>query len=260
MWVYEPKALPAGGPETEPTETVLLPAVIADEAEVSDAEHVLETAPIDSVAPQKPTPAAASKTSERKAFPAADCALLAGAFLLGSAAAGILCALCDAQHLEWMSYYLEQWPQLFAVTGTRSAAALFAVQYFTLLAAATVLLVLGFSAFGPTLIFLFVMLYGVGNGLLTLQLLPGTSWSKKALVFVLTALPASAASVCLCLLGAAALRVSGQLRAYSFWPGRVGIDRPRAVVLFRQYLLTLVLLLPLCGAATGLACLESRLL
>ena len=185
--------------------------------------------------------------------------MLAAAFLAGSAAAGVLYALCNAPQLEWLRAYLQSWLALFSASGTHAAAAIFTAEYIALLAAATCLFLLGFSAFGPVLIVLFMMLYGAGNGILTVQLFSGTSLGGKALLLLLTAVPASAAAACLCLLGAAALRVSGRIRAYSFRTVHPGAERPGAAVLFRQYLLTLVLFLPLCGAAAGLACLESRL-
>lgn len=196
----------------------------------------------------------------RRNFSGTDCWALAAAFLFGSAGAGVITALCGQQKLEWLNYYLRMWLEMFSVAGARSAMVLFAADYLTLIFTATLLMLFGFSAFGPVLVFLFTMLYGAGNGLLISQLFTGTGWKEKVLVFVLTAVPSAAASACLCILGAAALRVSGRIRAYSFLHGGTSaLCQPASGVLLRQYLFTLVILLPLCGTTVGFACLESRL-
>ncbi len=247
MWIYD---------QSTP-ESALIPAAlpeVSDRLEISDA-HEAEPAP----EMHSEEPCAVPHAQNRRVS-STDCWTLAAAFLLGSAAAGVLRALCDGPNSEWLRYYVQQWLQVFSVSDMHPAASLFAVEYLTLLGAATVLMLLGFSAFGPVLIFLFTMLYGVGNGLLFSQLFAGTSWNAKLLVIILTLFPSAAASACLCLLGAAALRVSGRIRTYSFLSGMPVPCRPSAGVLMKQYLLTIVLLLPLCGAAAGFACIESRLL
>lgn len=73
----------------------------------------------------------------------------------------------------------------FSASGTHAAAAIFTAEYITLLAAATCLFLLGFSAFGPVLIVLFMMLYGAGNGILTVQLFPGQALAEKLCSFCL---------------------------------------------------------------------------
>lgn len=188
-----------------------------------------------------------------------DLWLLAVAVLSGTAAAGVIRALCSGFQLEWLNAYLNIWLNCFTDSGTHTAA-LFAAEYFTLATAATVLLLSGFSAFGPALISLFLMLYGTGDGLLMLHLLNGTSWKEKLLVILFTALPSSIAESCLCILSASALRVSEKLREYSFRRSIPAKSRPDTSILIRQYLLTLALFVPLCGAACGMACIESRLL
>lgn len=194
-------------------------------------------------------------------FSSIDCWLLAGAFLMGTAAAGVLCALCDIRQLPWAQYYLQMWRALFAVSDAHPAAVLFVTEYLTLLVAATVLLLLGFSAFGPALIVLAAMLYGTGNGLLVVQLFSGTSPVMHTFFTVLTMLPSAAATASLCLLGCASLRVSGNIRSYALHAAHAPAGvRAGAAMLLRQYLLTLVLLVPLCGTAVGLACLEGRVL
>ena len=247
MWIYEPDAPLANHTAPDAAERLLLPVPACDantfENEAPQEAPGTVQPEVHATAPAAPVPA---RRGAAQAFP-------------GSAAAGVLYALCNAPQLEWLRAYLQSWLALFSASGTHAAAAIFTAEYITLLAAATCLFLLGFSAFGPVLIVLFMMLYGAGNGILTVQLFSGTSLGGKALLLLLTAVPASAAAACLCLLGAAALRVSGRIRAYSFRTVHPGAERPGAAVLFRQYLLTLVLFLPLCGAAAGLACLESRL-
>ena len=254
MWIYEPDAPLANHTAPDAAERSLLPVPACD------ANTFENEAPQEAPGTVQPEVHAAPVPARRgaaQAFPGSG--MLAAAFLAGSAAAGVLYALCNAPQLEWLRAYLQSWLALFSASGTHAAAAIFTAEYITLLAAATCLFLLGFSAFGPVLIVLFMMLYWAGNGILTVQLFSGTSLGGKALLLLLTAVPASAAAACLCLLGAAALRVSGRIRAYSFRTVHPGAERPGAAVLFRQYLLTLVLFLPLCGAAAGLTCLESRL-
>ncbi len=57
------------------------------------------------------------------------------------------------------------------------------------------------------------------------------------------------------------LRFAGQqpIHAYSFRKHPGGQARPGVQALLGQYLLTMVVLLPLCGAAAGLSYLGSRL-
>ncbi len=204
---------------------------------------------------------AASPTARSDLLSSMDCWLLAGAFLVGTAAAGVLCALCDIRHLPWAQYYLQMWRALFAVSDTHPAAVLFVTEYLTLLVAATVLLLLGFSVFGPSLIVLAAMLYGTGNGLLVVQLFSGTSPAMRTFFAVLTMLPSAAATASLCVLGCVSLRVSGNIRSYVLHAAHAPAGvRAGAAMLLRQYLLTLVLLVPLCGTAVGLACLEGRVL
>ena len=144
-----------------------------------------------------------------------DCCLLAAAFLLGTAAAGSLQAVCDASQQEMLRYFLQHWCALFSISATPSAAGLFCAEYAALAAAATLLLLLGLSAVGPVCIFLFTMLYGLGNGLLSAQLLAGAD-GKSILALLLLGIPAACAAGGLCMFGAAALQVSGHIRAYSF--------------------------------------------
>lgn len=133
--------------------------------------------------------------------------------LLGSMAAGVIEAMCAAQPLDWTAHYFQAWSKLFAATGPQATIDLFGIQYLTLVFAATVLLLLGFSALGPVLIFLFAMFYGLGSGMLTVQLFELQRNAGRLLVALL---PAAVAADGLCIFGANALRVSGQIRACSF--------------------------------------------
>ena len=187
-----------------------------------------------------------------------DCCLLAAAFLIGTAVAGSLRAVCDASQQEMLSYFLQCWCGLFSVSAPTSAAGLFCAEYAALAAAATLLLLLGLSAVGPVCIFLFTMLYGLGNGLLSAQLLAGAD-GKSILALLLLGIPAACAAGCLCMFGAAALQVSGRIRAYSFRK-TAGQACSGARELMGQYLLVIVVFLPLCGTATGLAYLSGKIL
>lgn len=187
-----------------------------------------------------------------------DCCLLAAAFLIGTAAAGSLQAVCDASQREMLRYFLQRWCGLFSASALPSAAGLFCTEYAALAAAATLLLLLGLSAVGPVCIFLFAMLYGLGNGLLSAQLLAGADW-KNILALVVLGIPAACAAGCLCMFGAAALQVSARIRAYSFRK-TAGQTCSGARELLGQYLLVVVAFLPLCGAAAGLAYLGGKIL
>ena len=261
MWVYQQSALPESALSDSGTNLPVL-------AESSPGEHL--DASITKTNEDTHAPSATIKTAEtprsdfsRKfsRFSPADCWMLAGAFLIGSAAAGALQAFSDANSTEWLRHYLTVWLGMFTVSEAHPPAMLFGVEYLTLLASATILLLLGFSAFGPVLIFLFTMLYGAGSGMLLCALFCSSGQSVRVLmVFILTAIPASIAAACLCILGTSALRVSSRIRTYSLGTGGAGDSRPRIKALWGQYLLTLAVFLPLCGAATGLAYLECSLI
>ena len=122
--------------------------------------------------PQKEIP-------RRKRFRASrDCILLAAAYLFGTLMAGILQALCDAEEMETLAYYLSCWRSAFAASSTPQAVGLFGTELAVVLGAAAVFLLLGLSAVGPLPIFLFAMLYGTGSGLLSAQLLTGLGGKK----------------------------------------------------------------------------------
>lgn len=250
MWVY-----PSDEVRTSPETTALLPQLPAESGTpkqpVPEPLNAGEAMP-DGVAQQP------ERLHRRMRHASRDCCLLAAAFLLGTAAAGALQAVCDASQQEMLSYFLQCWCGLFSVSAPTSAAGLFCAEYAALAAAATLLLLLGLSAVGPVCIFLFTMLYGLGNGLLSAQLLAGAD-GKSILALLLLGIPAACAAGCLCMFGASALQMSGRIRAYSFRK-TAGQACSGARELMGQYLLVIVVFLPLCGAATGLAYLGGKIL
>mgnify|MGYP000825748165 FL=1 len=177
--------------------------------------------------------------------------------------AGVLQALCDAEEMETLAYYLDCWRGVFAASSTAQAVGLFGAELAVVLGAAAVFLLLGLSAVGPLPIFLFAMLYGTGSGLLSAQLLNSLG-AKQLVLFLLTAsLPTALAAGALCLFGASALQVSSRIHAFSFGRGGKGngsLHSAGARLLVGQFALLAVCLCPLCGAATGLVCLANRLM
>lgn len=251
MWIYE---------QEKPEENLpLLPQTVS--LPVQKAESALPTVP--ETAPEPPTPVQ-QLPSKAPCIPAKrhatrDCWLLAAAFLLGCTAAGVLQAVCDARQAELLRYYLEAWQKLFAPGSMQGAVQLFGMEYFALGLVVSLFLVLGLSALGPVMIFGSMMLYGLGSGLLMVQLCTAGGWKTILLALLWTGLPAAVASGCLCFFGACALQVSSRIHAYSFRKHPGGQARPGVRALMGQYLLTMVVLLPLCGAAAGLSYLGSRL-
>lgn len=243
MWVYQ---------ETKTEENALIPMLPESEAvPVTEAERPAETLP------QK-------EATRRKPFQASrDCILLAAAYLFGTLMAGVLQALCDAEEMETLAYYLSCWRGVFAASSAPQAVGLFGAELAVVLGAAAVFLLLGLSAVGPLPIFLFAMLYGTGSGLLSAQLLAGLGGKQLALFFLTASLPTALAAGALCLFGASALQVSSRIHAFSFSRDGKGSSIPHtagAQLLVGQFALLTVCLCPLCGAATGLVCLANRLM
>ena len=256
MWVY---------PKTE-TQTIAKPIPTQAEAKT---ETILPVVPEPIIAPVTPPKApavnivpapVASPKRKHLSRPSRDCILLAAAYLLGSFAAGILQARCDAGEAEMLAYYLQCWQSLFAVQSVSQVAGLFAAELATVLGALTVLLLLGLSALGALPIYLFAMLYGAGMGLLSAQLLSGLGWKLLLLVVLFSGVPTALAAGVLCLFGASALRVSGRLHALSFGAAVNGRGAaPGARLLLGQFALACGAFLPLCGGATCLAYLANHL-
>lgn len=123
---------------------------------------------------------AVSESSPAEAFQASrDCILLAAAYLFGTLMAGVLQALCDAEEMETLAYYLDCWRGVFAASSAAQAVGLFGAELAVVLGAAAVFLLLGLSAVGPLPIFLFAMLYGTGSGLLSAQLLDSSGQNSS---------------------------------------------------------------------------------
>ena len=251
MWIYE---------QEKPEENLpLLPQTVS--LPVQKAEPALPTVPATALEPPTPVQQLPSKApcTPAKRHATRDCWLLAAAFLLGCTAAGALQAVCDARQAELLRYYLEAWQKLFAPGSMQGTVQLFGMEYLALGLVVSLFLVLGLSALGPVMIFGSMMLYGLGSGLLMVQLCTAGGWKTILPALLWTGLPAAAASGCLCFFGACALQVSSRIHAYSFRKHYSRQSRPGVQALLGQYLLTMVVLLPLCGAAAGLSYLGSRL-
>lgn len=262
MWVYPSasestviKDVPP--PETDHSAPPALPEKVrsdAAEAAAPEEDAALRAA----TASEAPKPPLAHPAEHRHSHASRDCVLLAGAYLFGTLLAGVLQALCDARETDMLSYYLTCWRELFSVTAPSHLTTLFGAELVTVAGALTVLFLLGLSALGPVLIFLFTMVYGAGSGLLSAQLLNGLSLPTLALFVLVSGLPSAAAAGALCMFGASALEVSGKIHAFTF--GRSGMTRGAgAQLLLGQYALIAVAFVPLCGAATALAYLAGQL-
>ena len=249
MWIYE---------QTKSEENFsLLPQTVG--LPVQTAESALPPVPAQAAEP------AEQLTQKEPCIPAKrhatqDCWLLAAAFLVGCTAAGVLQAVCDARQTELLQYYLEAWQRLFASGSMQGAVQLFGMEYLTLGLVVSLFLLLGLSALGPVMIFGNMMLYGLGSGLLMVQLCAAGGWKAILPALLWTGLPAAAASGCLCFFGACALQVSSRIHAFSFGRGDKGNHPAGARLLVGQFALLAVCLCPLCGAATGLVCLANRLM
>ena len=126
---------------------------------------------------------------------------------------------------------------------------LFRTELLTASGALTVLLLLGLSAIGSLPIFCFLILYGAGAGMLSFQLLTNLNWKALLVYSAASGLPTALAAGCLCLFGALALQVSGKIQRCSFG---TSLYSAGAWSLVGQFIRTLFLLLPICGAATGM--------
>lgn len=255
MWIYETSQSEEAMTIPEQTEIQTLPVELAAE---EPGTSVKETAPETAEQVVEHLPRRTSKSGKALPDASRDCWFLAAAFLFGSIAAGALQAVCDTRQTEILGYYLNAWRALFAGNDLQNVVRLFGIEYLTLGIVVSLFLLLGFSALGPLLIFGCMMFYGLGSGLLLTQLFQLSGWRTVLAVWLWTGIPAALAGGCLCLFGTTALQVSSRIRAYSFWNRSVGQTKPGVRVFLGQYLLTMALLLPLCGAAAGLSCLGNR--
>ena len=108
MWVYQ---------ETKTNAAALVPTLPEDTAGESVAEKEAMT-PASGRLTEMPT----QKAPRRKPFQASrDCILLAAAYLFGTLMAGVLQALCDAEEMETLAYYLDCWRGVFAASSAAQA-------------------------------------------------------------------------------------------------------------------------------------------
>ena len=246
MWVYQQPA------NTEPKPLAALPA---------PAKRAGESVPFQKGEAASPArPARASKpirTARGQEIPRA-CAALAAAYLFGTLLSGAALALCRAGEQAFFSAWMDSWASLFVLDEPGAVWTLFGAEYLTVAGGATILLLLGLSAFGPVMIYLFAMLFGLGVGAAGLQLLLSAGWQSALPGLLLGGAPAAAAVTALCLFGASALAVSSRLQQAAF--GRQAAPAPgTARALLVQYLALNLLFLPLCGVSTALACLAGQL-
>lgn len=252
MWVYQE---PSSVSSAESSEALTASAAGPETGE-SAFPPLPEQLPAEKAQPQSPesVPEAAEKPLEpvrkRTAISASrDCILLAGAYLFGTFLSGILSVLCDTGEMEALGYYLDCWRSSFAVSSAAEVAGLFRAEFLTASAALTILLLLGLSAIGSLPIFCFMMLYGAGAGMLSFQLLANVKLRALLAYCIASGIPTALAAGCLCLFGAAALQISGKLQRCSF--GKA-LYPAGAWGLVGQFVRMLFLLLPICGAATGM--------
>lgn len=240
MWVNPKNDLPVVQPEGSPTEAV----------------RKLRPVPGGEI-PEEGTPSMHEPDAgqlhdplfRKTILPGRDCLFLMAAYLLGTFLAGIVVSRCDAGETEALGYYLTCWQKLFSVGTAAEAIGLFRTEFLTVAGALAVLLCLGLSALGPFPIFLFVLLYGTGSGLLSLQWILGQEPLRILLLSVVCGIPSALAAGAVCTFGASAIQVSGRLCSAAFGHGG---QAPGAGVLFRQFVRGLFLLLPLCGGAVGM--------
>lgn len=256
MWIYQepsnPRCLPAASvPELYPA----VPVQMDIPEKPQEKTDTTVSTELESFTIQEPP-----KNSLRKSASASrDCILLAGAYLFGAFLSGVLQAVCDSTEKDMLSYYLSCWQSIFTVSSAAGLPKLFGAELWTVFGALLVLFFLGLSAIGPIFIFLFVMLYGLGSGLLFSQWMVGINLQSFLLVLIAAGLPAALAAGGLCLFGASALQVSSRIQAFSFGR-REGIPhKAGAKLLIGQFAVTATAFLPLCGLATGLAYLAGQI-
>lgn len=264
MWVYQsPSNLPpAGGPAPQP----------AGQAGAQQASPRPAAAAETAATAEKPPPPAAPAARSGQAAPrqprakrggslTAACLALAGAYLFGALLSGVMLAFSRQQPgtMALASAYLGHWARLFDLEQPGAVWGLFAAEYLTAAFGATILLLLGLSAFGPVLIYLFAMLFGLGVGAVGLQLYLQSGWRSALAGAALSGLPTAAAVTGLCLFGASALAVSSSLHRAAF-ARQTPAPIPAARTLLAQYAVLNVLFLPICGVSTALACLAGQLL
>ena len=255
MWVYQESvpnaltalsgALPAAQPAAAPRDTAPFRKESASPSDTLSGPR------------RDGCPGAAKAAARSRTLPR-DCAVLAASYLFGTLLAGVVLARCQSSEQLLVSAYLDSWKGLFTLDEPGAVWRLFGAEYLTVAGGATVLLLLGLSAFGPLMIYLFAMLFGLGAGIIVLELVLQASWQQAVATLALAGLPTAAAVTCLCLFGASALRVSGRLQRAAFG-AKSGPHAAGARRLLGQYLALNVFFLPVCGISTALACLAGQL-
>ena len=160
MWVYQepvssktlavPQAAPAPADAARPDPAPFVP-------------FVKEKAGASSV-PPAPAPvrrAALRRARGRRQDLARECAILAASYLFGALLSGVALALGSGDEQAFLSAYLDNWSRLFTLDEPGAVWTLFGAEYLTAAGSATLLLLLGLSAFGPVMIHLFAMLFGM---------------------------------------------------------------------------------------------------
>lgn len=248
MWVYQ---------ESAETRTPSLPPAAAAPAGQTSSRPAGE--PFHKETVPSPLPSReGTRRRVREGDLSRECAVLAASYLFGTLLSGVVLSLCRPGELAFLSVYLEHWAELFVLDEPGAVWTLFGAEYLTVAGGAAILLLLGLSAFGPVMIHLFAMLFGLGVGAVSLQLFLSAGWRTALFGMLFAGLPTAAAASCLCLFGASALHVSGRLQRTAFG-GQAQPVRTGAGSLVAQYLILNVLFLPICGVSTALACLAGQL-
>lgn len=254
MWVYQSNGKDL--PEDKPDEKVLPQSIPVGE---TGTKQLLEM-------PDGPMP---ERKIQSQNLPKEPCGslkpaektwLFATAFLIGTVAAGILQAWLKLEENEVVLYYLQRWSSIFGVSDSHAALSLFAMEYLSLGILTSILAAFGFSAFGPVLIYLTMMFYGLGSGLLLLGLCARQTPGKAAVILLLSAFPAAFSEGWICVFASTAWQSGERLRKYAFCKNVLrasGAQSTHSGVVLGQYILTMFLLLLLCGLSTGFAYLSS---
>lgn len=249
MWVYQP---------SDETKHLTVPSALPEAAEAPASQPAPFQKETSAVPPSRTPPRKDRLRRARGQDLTRACAALAASYLFGALLSGVVLALCRSSELTFLSAYLENWSRLFVLDEPGAVWTLFGAEYLTVVGGATILLLLGLSAFGPVMIYLFAMLFGLGVGAVSLQLFLSAGWRSALFGLLFSGVPTAAAAACLCLFGASALHVSGRLQRTAFH-GQAQTARTGAGSLVAQYLILNVLFLPICGVSTALACLAGQL-
>ena len=248
MWVYQESA----------EKSLAIPAQVESSASAPQKPQTMEPVPEKSSRPVVDLPRRAERPiGMRGKKLSRDCVALAASYLFGALLSGVVLGLSRSGELNALSVYLDNWSGLFTLDEPKAVWTLFGAEYLTVAGGATILLMLGLSAIGPVMIYLFAMLFGMGMGVIELRLFLESGWQSALFGLFITGIPTAAAVTCLCLFGASALGVSGRLQRAAF--GRKNLAAGSgARRLLGQYLVLNVLFVPICGVSTALVCLAHQ--